>query len=102
MNSRAAHELSSGGPWALEYRFSSVAHRLRCLTACGIFNQGSNSCLLHWQADSLPLSRQGSPTIDFCMLILYPILKLNELSDFKSMFVNSFNCLHTQSCFCEY
>ena len=28
----------------------------------GIFlTQGSNSCLLHWQADSLPLSHQGSP-----------------------------------------
>ena len=25
--------------------------------------QGSNSLLLHWQADSLPLSHQGSPTI---------------------------------------
>ena len=24
--------------------------------------QGSNSCLLHWQADSLPLSHQGSPS----------------------------------------
>ena len=28
----------------------------------GIFpTQGSNSCLLHWQADSLPLNHQGSP-----------------------------------------
>ena len=28
----------------------------------GIFpTQGLNLCLLHWQADSLPLSRQGSP-----------------------------------------
>ena len=28
----------------------------------GIFpNQGLNPCLLHWQADSLPLSHQGSP-----------------------------------------
>ena len=27
----------------------------------GIFlTQGSNPCLLHWQADSLPLSHQGS------------------------------------------
>ena len=24
-------------------------------------DQGSNPCLLHWQADSLPLSHQGSP-----------------------------------------
>ena len=28
----------------------------------GIFpTQGSNSCLLHWQVDSLPLSHEGSP-----------------------------------------
>lgn len=46
---------------ALGHRVSGVAcsgsavaaHRLSCLTACGIFlNQGSNSCPLHWQADS--------------------------------------------------
>ena len=37
-----------------------VAHGLSCSEACGIFrDQGSNPCLLHWQADSLPLSRQG-------------------------------------------
>ena len=39
-----------------------VVHGLNCSTACGIFpNQGSNPCLLYWQADSLPLSYQGSP-----------------------------------------
>ena len=38
-----------------------VAHRLRCSVAYRIFpNQGSNPCLLLWQADSLPLSH-GSP-----------------------------------------
>ena len=32
-----------------------------CSVACGILlDQGSNPCLLHWQADSLPLSHQGS------------------------------------------
>ena len=31
--------------------------------ACGILpDQGSNPCPLHWQADSLPLRHQGSPT----------------------------------------
>ena len=30
----------------------------------GIFHiHGSNLCLLHWQADSLPLGHQGSPII---------------------------------------
>ena len=36
--------------------------RLNCSKACGILpDQGWNPCLLHWQADSLPLSHQGSP-----------------------------------------
>ena len=44
----------------------AVAHRLNYSAACGIFpDQGSNPCLLHWQADSLPLSHQGSPNIIF-------------------------------------
>ena len=39
-----------------------VAHGLSCSAACGIFpDQGSNPCPLHWQADSQPLSHQGSP-----------------------------------------
>ena len=33
---------------------------LSCSAARGIFpDQGWNLCLLHWQADSLPLSHQG-------------------------------------------
>ena len=40
---------------------SAVVHGLRCSMACGIFpDQGLNPCLLHWQADSLPLSHWGS------------------------------------------
>ena len=43
-----------------------VAHGLSCSMACGIFpDQGSNPCLLHWQADSQPLHHQGSPTMTF-------------------------------------
>ena len=39
-----------------------VGHGLSCSTACGIFpDQESNSCPLHWQADSYPLCHQGSP-----------------------------------------
>ena len=42
-----------------------VARRLSCFKASGIFpNQGSNSCLLNRQADSLPLSHQGSPRVE--------------------------------------
>ena len=37
-----------------------------CSVARGIFlDQGSNLCLLHWQADSLPLSYQGSLACHF-------------------------------------
>ena len=35
----------------------------------GIFlPQGSNLCVLHWQVDSLPLSRQGSPVNEWTWL----------------------------------
>ena len=38
-----------------------VAYRLSYSEAYGVFlDQGSNLCLLRWQADSLPLSHQES------------------------------------------
>ena len=38
-----------------------VVHGLSCSTSCAIFlDQRSNLHLLHWQADSLPLSHEGS------------------------------------------
>ena len=40
-----------------------VMHQLNCSLACELFpDQGLNPCLLHWQADSLPLSHQGNPS----------------------------------------
>ena len=37
---------------------------LSCSEVCGIFPYpGSNPCLLHWQADSLPLSHQRGPDL---------------------------------------
>ena len=47
-----------------------VAHGPSCSAACGIFpDQGSNPCLLHWQAGSQPLHHQGSPHVfnPFCI-----------------------------------
>ena len=45
---------------------SVVMHRLGCSEACRIFlDQESNSCFLHWQADSSLLSHQGSPSSTF-------------------------------------
>ena len=35
-------------------------------------DQGLNPCLLHWQADSLPLSRQGSPVSFDLILLISP------------------------------
>ena len=43
-----------------------VAHGPSCSAACGILpDQGSNPCALHWQTDSQPLCRQGSPLFCF-------------------------------------
>ena len=55
--------LSSSSSWALEHMGSVVvAHGPSCSEACGTFqDQGQNLCLLHWQADSLPLNHQGIP-----------------------------------------
>ena len=56
------------GTWA-----SVVAvpgHKLSCSTACGIFlDQGSNPCLLDWQANSLPLSHQENPHMAFKLFL---------------------------------
>ena len=56
------HRLSGHGP-QLQHTGSLVAAcELRCSVTHGIFpDEGSNPCLLHWQADSSPLSSQESP-----------------------------------------
>ena len=39
-----------------------VTRGLSCSAACEVLpDQGLNPCPLHWQAASLPLSRQGCP-----------------------------------------
>ena len=55
-----------------------MAHGFSCSEACGIFpDQGSNPCPLHWQTDSKPLCRQGSPTplISFSKIFLGSVYK---------------------------
>ena len=43
-----------------------VVHGFSCSQMWGIFpDQGWNLCLLHWQADCLPLSHQGCPKGSF-------------------------------------
>ena len=55
-------------PWTVAlypWNFSGKNTGVDCHSLLqGIFlTQGSNSNLLHWQADSLPLSHQGSPSV---------------------------------------
>ena len=58
---------STVAPWLDSTGSIVVAHGLSCSVACRVFSdQGSlNLCLFHWQADSLPLSHQGSLPIAF-------------------------------------
>ena len=43
-----------------------LAHKLSCPEARGIFpDQGSDTCLLHWQVNYLPWSHQGSSHLIF-------------------------------------
>jgi len=54
----------------LEHRLSSCAHGLSCSEAREIFlDQGLNPSLLHWPADSLPLSLEGNPWRDLLKII---------------------------------
>ena len=56
--------LSGCTSWAPSTGSIVGAHGARCSLVCEIFpDQGSNQRLLHWQADSLPLSRQESPSL---------------------------------------
>ena len=56
----AAHGVSSGS-LAPTHRLKSCGTRLTWFTAGGVFlDQESKPCMLHWQADSLLLSFQGS------------------------------------------
>ena len=56
----AAHRLSHCSSWSLEHKLNGMWNLL---------DQGSNLCLLHWQADSLSLSHQGSPLVPFFLLV---------------------------------
>ena len=67
-NSLLTAEVSRVAKHGLQGTWASavVEHRLSCCAARVIRpDQGSNSCLLHWQADSLPVSYQGSPFLTF-------------------------------------
>ena len=44
-------------------------------------DQGSNSSLLHWQVDSLPLSHQGSPVGDNEQILRYAELRRIDIEN---------------------
>ena len=49
----AALGLSSCGSQALGHSFNSYSKQIWLFTVCGVFlDQGSNLCLLYWQAES--------------------------------------------------
>ena len=60
-----------------------MAHGFRCCAACGIFpDQGSNLCLLHWQADST--SEPPRKPLKIIIIILFIIsFVLNNPKYFK-------------------
>ena len=58
-----------------------------CSASCGTFpEQGSNTCLLHRQVDSLPLSHQGS----LVLYLLTPIPHCLNYYSFMSLEIRSF------------
>ena len=63
-------DYSPPGFFLCPWNFSGKNTRVGChFLLLRIFpTQGSNLCLLHWQADSLPLSDQGSPNEAFPMV----------------------------------
>ena len=64
--------LSSCGLWAWAQLLIVVVNRLSCSLACEIFpDQGSNLCLLNWQADYLLSSHQGSPIACFAFNLCF-------------------------------
>ena len=71
----------------------AVAHGPSCSAARGIFpDQGSNPCPRHWQADSQPLRRQGSPLLLFKTLFwLYFYKEFLNFSSYGFMLQLDFN-----------
>ena len=79
-----------------------VAHGPSCSAACGIFPYpGSNPCPLHWQADSQPLRHQGSPPLNFKLILNYILNEADRslICMFICISVNTLLALFIQSLF---
>ena len=100
-SSYSGRGLLSGCSMRVSHRFSLVQHRLQrtgsvvvvhrlcCSRVCRIFlHQGSNPCLLNWEADSLPMSHQGNPislhsnTAHSNLSLLWLSLEFREVTKF--------------------
>ena len=74
-----------------------MVHGLSHSITCRIFSdQGSNPCLFHWQAGSLPLSHQGSPVVFFFFPFAKPLERKLKLLERKTC------CPFTLKCFCKH
>ena len=82
----------------------AVVHRLSFSAVCGIFGSGkiSGSCLLHWQADSLPLSHQEVPDFHFWSCLQSTEIPVDWLVNDFNLYVDKFSlpfsfsvCFHT-------
>ena len=63
-----------------------VAHGFGCPAVCGNYWQGSNPHLPHWQADSLPLSYEGSTSLlSLKMLMAEQSLRRQFIKDTESI-----------------
>ena len=83
-----------------------VVHGLSCPVACGIFpDQGSNPCLLHWQADSQPVDHRGSPchypfnepsqmfqATNFSHTVSLLSMRETQKCSFSARFISQFYC----------
>ena len=79
------------GPRAIS---SCGTRGLSCSEVCGIFpNPGSNPCLLHWQADSLPLSHQRGP-----VLVHLCSMRFDELPCYPGQITSSLPSLSFLTC----
>ena len=94
----AAHGFNGCSSWALEHRPNSCSTRAEfCSATYGIFpDQGSNLCVLHWQANSLPLSHQGRPGSLFSFSFFDPHSRFLG-SQFPGQGLNSGHISETQN-----
>ena len=66
----------------------AVAHGLNCFAACRIFlDEGLNMCVLHWQADPLPLRHQGNPLFKKIIIYIFGCAKDLQLRHANSLLV---------------